>query len=441
MSDESRDEGKTPQEDPAHLDEAPGGDPHPDEETDDGPKRRGKAPRRHTVGTVMLASALILGLVTGLSVVYIYRHLNGNITTIHDLDDVDNRPDKVDTGPGEPLNILVLGSDTREGEGNSIDKEAGGGVSDTTILLHLSGDRKRAYGISIPRDSMVPRPDCGPDDEIPGADKDMWNVAYRLGGPGCTIEQFEQATGVRVDDFIVVDFAGFKDMVDAIDGVPVCIPEDIDDPAHNIFIPAGERELKGNEALNYVRVRYTLGDGSDLGRVKRQQAFLAAMVNKVVSAGTLTRPDRVVSFLNAATRSLRASPGLDNVTQLGKLGYGLQSIGLDNVQFITVPWMYDPADRNRVIWKPEADLVWKRIRLDRKLSPRMKEGVINAQKPPGSSAPAPSAEPSPDGDETPDPTPTESAGPSGAPSPSPTQKPPAPSQEERDEAEKAGLCV
>ena len=95
----------------------------------------------------------------------------------------------------------------------------------------------------------------------------MWNEAFSVGGPACTIQQFEQITGVRIDHYVVVDFAGFEDMVDAIDGVEVCIPEDIYDPEHGINIPAGTREIAGREALNYVRARYTLGDGSDIGRI------------------------------------------------------------------------------------------------------------------------------------------------------------------------------
>ena len=93
-----------------------------------------------------------------------------------------------------------------------------GGGSDTTILLHLSADRKRAYGVSIPRDSMVDRPACD-HGAIPAQDYAQWNAAYAIGGPACTIQQFEQLTGIRIDHYLVVDFAGFKDMVDAVDGV------------------------------------------------------------------------------------------------------------------------------------------------------------------------------------------------------------------------------
>ena len=198
-----------------------------------------------------------------------------------------------------------MGSDSRDGEGNNIDNLTGGGErSDTTIMFHLSADRETAYGISIPRDTLVDRPDCYDKngDVIPGATDAMWNEAFSVGGPACTMQQFEQLTGIRLDHYVMLDFAGFQDMVDAIDGVEVCIPEDIADPAHGINIPAGTREIQGKEALNYVRARYTLGDGSDIGRIKRQQAFIAAMASKVLARGTLARVDRLVGFLDAATQ-------------------------------------------------------------------------------------------------------------------------------------------
>jgi LCP family protein required for cell wall assembly len=284
-------------------------------------------------------------------------------------------------GPQEPLNILLLGSDTRAGQSEVLGDTPG--LSDTTILLHLSADRERAYGISIPRDSMVDRPECTTEDgeTIPGATNVQWNEAFGLGGPACTIQQFEQITGVFVDHYVVVDFAGFEGMVDAIDGVPVCIPEDIYDPAHGINIPAGTREIEGREALNYVRARYTLGDGSDIGRIKRQQAFIAAMVNKVMSAGTLARFDRLVGFLNAATESLQTD--LESVVKIAKVGMGFQNIGMDNIQFVTVPWQYDPADPNRVAWLPSADQLWKKIAEDEPLTRKLTSDAITAAAPPG----------------------------------------------------------
>ena len=395
-------------------------------------RRRARTRKRHVVGKVLAASIVVLAMVTGLSVVFIYRHLNDNLTVLDVSGQLTDRPDKAKSNaPQEPLNILVMGSDTRDGEGNNIDGLTGDGArSDTTILMHLSADREHAYGVSIPRDSLVTRPDCTTKDgeTIPGGEDEMWNTAFALGGPACTIQQFEQLTDIRVDHFVVVDFAGFKDMVDAIDGVEVCIPEDIEDPAHGISIPAGTREIRGKEALNYVRARYTLGDGSDIGRIQRQQAFIAAMASKVVAGGTLARLDRLVGFLNAATKSLIVDPGLENVFKIGKLGLGFKGIGLDNIKFVTVPWQYDTREgyEGRVVWLPEADKVWQKVIDDEPLSRRLSSEAINAGELPGSDDPSGSANGSASG--------SASGSPGGSPSSGADE-------ELAAEREAAGLCA
>lgn len=361
--------------------------------TDDapnGPKRRGRARRTSTVGRVVLISTLALALVTGLGIVYFYRHLSGNLTVLEIAGQLENRPDKEQVeGPQEPLNILVMGSDDRDQAGNNIDNLTGTGErSDTTILMHLSADRERAYGVSIPRDSIVDRPACRTDNGSrtdPATDV-MWNEAFNLAGPTCTVQQFETLTGVFVDHVVVVDFAGFEDMVDAIDGVPVCIPEDIVDPAHGINIPAGTREIEGREALNYVRARYTLGDGSDISRIKRQQAFIAAMAKKVISKDTLARVDNLVGFLNAATKSLTVDEELDNVVKIAKIGVGFQDIGLDKIQFLTVPNAYYPEESDfwgRVYWKDSARRLWEQIANDEPLAKTFTGDSISAGSVPG----------------------------------------------------------
>src|SRR3954447_4992416 len=145
--------------------------------TPDGPKRRARPSKRHTVGKVLLATLVALALATGLSVVYLYRHLNGNLEVLDPTDQLSDRPSKIVEGPKGPLNILVMGSDSRDGEGNNIDGLTGGGErSDTTILLHLSADRERAYGVSIPRDLLVDRPECRTKGgtTIPGGTQVMW---------------------------------------------------------------------------------------------------------------------------------------------------------------------------------------------------------------------------------------------------------------------------
>ena len=308
------------------------------------PKRKGKPTRRHSVGRVILVTALVLAVITGLGMVYFIRHLNGNIET-GSLDVLgEDRPEKVYKGNGEPLNILVMGDDSRTGEGNDIDKESGGG-SDTTILVHLSADRQRAYAVSIPRDSIVDRPECNGGDS-PAASEVMWNAAFSVGKEFCTAAQFEQMTGVFLDHYVVVDFNGFGDMVDAVGGVPVCVPEDIEDPAHAIFVPKGDPSLlSGDQALDYVRARYVgeLAQQNDISRIRRQQEFIGALVREVKSAGTLTRLDKVVKFLDAATKSLRTDEELGSVTRIGKIALQLQNIGLDKVKFVTLPTEYFPT--------------------------------------------------------------------------------------------------
>jgi len=420
--------------------------------TDGTPKRKGRAKKKHTIGRVILASVVVLALVTGLGVIYLYRHLNGNL----DVNDItaelgDDRPEEIYKGNGEPLDILVLGDDTRSGD-NRIDNESGGG-SDTNILVHLSADRTRAYAVSIPRDSIVDRPDCGEDDEIPGGTDVMWNAAYSVGGAACTIRQLEAMTDVRVENYVVVDFNGFKDMVDAVGGVPVCVPQEINDPSKGIFVPAGKPALlKGDQALDYVRVRSNIGDESDLGRIKRQQNFIAALVNKVKSRGTLTRFDRVVRFLDAATDSLEVDEGLGSVTRIGKIAMQLSSIGLDKVQFVTVPNAYYTRDSGffgRVYWTDEAKQLWRRIRLDKPLPANLADGTITAARPPGASeTPDPTA--NPPESESPGSTPPESEEPlpetpSGSEEPTSTDTAdPSPTEGpslSAEEAEKAGLCA
>jgi hypothetical protein len=189
--------------------------------------------------------------------------------------------------------------------------------------------------------------------------------------------------------------------------------------------------VTGQKALDYVRVRHDIGAPTgDIGRMKRQQSFIAAMIKKVVSAGTLSNPVRLYNFLNAATQSLTTDPEFANLKELASLGKSLQNVGLDNVQFITVPWAPYPPDPNRIEWTPDAARLWDLIRNDKNLGSRFSGDSVT----PGSGD-------SPSG--TPSGSPTGS--PSGSPTSTPTSKPggqPTKSQEQKDaDARAAGLCT
>lgn len=367
-----------------------------------------------------LRAVSVVAVVTTLAIVlgglFVYRHLEGNIQAIDTADLLgSDRPEKVVDKDEKlnPLNILLLGSDSREGQNGSIGGESPG-LSDTTILLHLSADRKHAYGVSLPRDAMVERPECVTEDgtKIPGG-LSMFNQAYAAGGPACTQRTVEQLTGIHLDHFVVVDFSGFKDMVEALGGVEVCVPNEVHDEVGNIHLPAGTYEANGKQALDYVRIRHGISENGDIGRMARQQAFLASMANKAISAGTLANPVKLYNFLDAATKSLTTDPELANLKELSTLANQLRGIGLENIQFLTVPWEWWEEDPNRVVWAPEADRLWQRLESDKALPRKLADGVTTAaDKPSGAKKPGgggASQTPGDDQAKAPSPEPSEEA--------------------------------
>ena len=239
------------------------------------------------------------------------------------------------------------------------------------------------YGVSFPRDAMVARPECEDDagKTVPAADPVIFNDAFSLAGPTCTVAQVESLTGIYIDHYVTVDFNGFKDMVEAVHGVTVCI-EDVDDSAHGITFKAGTQELDGQQALDYVRERSSTPN-ADIGRMKRQQAFVASMINKVVSANTLTEPSRVYSFLKAATASVVTDPELASLSKLANLAYQFRKTDLDNITFITVPIEEYEPDPNRLLWSDSAAGLWEVLLNDEPLPKRYREDVISADEAPG----------------------------------------------------------
>ncbi|MFE1884648.1 LCP family protein [Streptomyces diastatochromogenes] len=264
-------------------------------------------------------------------------------------------------------NILLIGSDTRAGDGNGqYGRDLGSERSDTTILLHLAADRRSATAVSLPRDLMVDIPGCRRAD---GSRSEpvfaMFNHAFQVGGSACTIRTVEKLTDIRIDHHVVVDFSGFKEMVDAVDGVQVCLKEPIDDKAAQLKLPAGKVTLDGEQALGYVRARKSIGDGSDTERMERQQRFLGALVNKVQSSDVLLNPAKLYPVLDAATSSLTTDPELASLRGLYQLVRGLRNIPTEHVQFLTVPresYVYD-ANRDQLV-EPEAEKLFARLRAD-----------------------------------------------------------------------------
>lgn len=328
----------------------------------------------------VVAVGLVAFAVTGTALAY--NALQGNITT-HDLSSLlgEDRPggeEAVDPRVGQPLNVLVMGSDVRTGEnaalGGAPDTE--GMRSDTTLLVHVSADRTRADIVSIPRDLLVDVPECQlPDGSTTRPQRDvMFNSAFALGGQddrvdyaaACTIRTVEQMTGVFIDDFVVVDFAGFAKMVDALGGVPMCIEEPMRDRLAGLDLDAGEQVLDGHEALAYARARKSVGDGSDISRIGRQQVLFGAMVRQVLSKNLLTDMPALYSFLDAATESVTAGPTIGRLPSMVGLANSVRAVPAGGVTFVTVP--FDWAG-NRVAPNAHSAALWAAIAADEPIAP------------------------------------------------------------------------
>jgi LCP family protein required for cell wall assembly len=341
--------------------------------------RARRRPRRHIAALAALAVALFA--VSGAGLVYddLNRNIGGtDVEPLLGTDRPEPAPPPVDGSAGTAVNLLLVGSDDRSGENESI---GGGNVesgirSDTVIVAHISADRSRVELISIPRDSWVDIPACElPDGSMSAPTTGKFNKAFHQGGQtgdvgyaaACTIRTIESLTDVRIDGFVAVDFGGFVDMVDAIGGIPMCIPEDIDDDNAHLQLTAGEQVLNGTQALGYARVRKSIGDGSDIGRIGRQQALLGATVRQVLNQNVLTDAPRLYQFLDAATASLTTSSNYASIAAMSGLAYSLRGLESDDISFVTVP-VADRGDGANVLWTDAADDLWEAVAADRPLT-------------------------------------------------------------------------
>ncbi|MGV9304870.1 LCP family protein [Nonomuraea sp. NPDC003727] len=302
--------------------------------------------------SIAVTGLMVAGSLTGYTV---YRSAFSKIKT----DDVNGKiVNKRPVNATGALNVLIVGSDTRHGDGNAkygkIDSMRDSGKrTDTMILMHISPARDKATLVSFPRDSMVEIPRCEKDGQpgviMPPA-RGMINSAYNTGGIACTITTIESLTGIPIDHHVEIDFNGFKSIVDALGGIEICLANPVDDRKSKLKLPAGRSTLNGEQALGYVRLR-AYGNGSDLQRIKRQQIFASQVVKKVTSGGVLTNPTELISLINAAASSVTMDPELaNNTTKLLEIAQSAKSLTASKVQFYTVPVLDDPQDKNRVIW-------------------------------------------------------------------------------------------
>ncbi|WP_405440209.1 LCP family protein [Streptomyces avidinii] len=356
-----------------------------------GPGRppRGRGRRRRMLRRIGLGMVLLVlaGTVTGW---WLYNKLDGNITedtsAAAELRRYEReRPAHLATGA---QNILLIGSDSRSGRNNAgYGRDKGTQRSDTTILLHLPQDRRSATAVSIPRDLMTDIPICTQvDGSRTGEQFAQFNWAFQWGGAACTIRTVEKLTGIRIDHHMVIDFGGFKKMVDAIGGVEVCLKEPVNDAEAKLRLAAGRQTLQGEKALGFVRARHSLGNGSDTERMDRQQQFLGSLVKKVQSNGVLLNPARLYPLLDAATSSVTTDPELASLRGLYELVRGMRDIPTEQVKFLTVPRKpYAPNPNRDELVEPAAEQLFQQLRTDKPVT-------VTPPKPEPTPAPAEAAD-------------------------------------------------
>ncbi|MFE7173832.1 LCP family protein [Streptomyces sp. NPDC057616] len=346
---------------------------------DNGGHRRGRGPRRkHRVlrWSATTLAVLILG-TAGAGYLY-YRHLNANIQKgERSSGDSKARRAEPNAAGQTPLNILLIGSDSRDSDenvklGGSKDNRNNPPLGDVQMLIHLSADRKSAAMVSIPRDTRVDIPKCTDPDtgRTYPATNDIINTSLARGGAGCTLATWENLTGVYIDHWMTIDFAGVVRMADAIGGVDVCVRQNVwDHPTaavpggSGLKMTAGTKKIKGKQALQWLRTRHAWG--SDPMRARAQHMYLNSMLRTLKKQNVFTDTGRLTDLAEAATKSLKVSEEIGTVKKLYDLGMQLKSVPTDRITSLTMPNVEDPRDANHLL--PDAAgaaKVWQMLRDD-----------------------------------------------------------------------------
>lgn len=323
------------------------------EETADGSSGGGERSRRPGRGwraalLSVLAIFLVLTLATGGIALWVRHSLGSSLETFEDpFSGIPTRApeQQVPEGQEAATNILVLGTDSRTSAGDPSQWEAGAQRTDAIMIMQISGDNKDVSVMSIPRDSWV---------SIPGHGEGKINAAYSYGGPSLTIQTVENLTGIRISHFVIADFESFQNLTDELGGVTINLKEP--QTLAGTEFPAGAQVLNGKQALVYTRERKSL-PGGDFDRVKRQQAWMRAIVRQVLTSGTLSNPTSLYSFLKTATQTVAVDESF-TIDEMQSLAFGLRGLRSNDISFMTAPnngTGTSPDGQSIVELNPDAD--------------------------------------------------------------------------------------
>jgi LCP family protein required for cell wall assembly len=301
--------------------------------------RLGRPSAARTVAKGVAMGVAVL-LVSGLSVVTIAAwDLNRSVQA--NTVDISDGTEQTTVGVGAldgGFNVLLAGSDTRQGQGDGYGK-TDGALNDVNMVLHVSADHSQASVVSLPRDMVVPIPACARSDgsgTAPAQSAAPLNTALSDGGLPCVAKTVAQFTGLDIPYAALIEFNGVIEMSNAVGGVPVCLASPLKDKRTDLDLPAGVTPLQGKQALQFLRTRHAVGDGSDLARISNQQVFLSALVRTMKQSSTLSDPTRVYGLAKAAVDNMQRSTSLDYQT-MASMALALKDIPLDQVHFLQYP--------------------------------------------------------------------------------------------------------
>jgi LCP family protein required for cell wall assembly len=291
------------------------------------------------LGSVAAVSLVLAGFV-GFNVWQLSRTLNSAAVEVYDLDGSLYQAPTAEELQG-PLNILLIGSDTRANQEANYGSSTAN-LADVIMLLHVNESRDNAVVMSFPRDLLIPIPDCIPEDNRPSryGDQMQINQTLDLAGPSCVLDAVQQLSGISIPHLGLIDFKGVIGMSEAIGGVEVCVANPINDPYSQLTLDAGTHLLEGEQALAFLRTRYGVGDGSDLSRISNQQVFLTSLVRKVMDEDILTSPIRLYSLASAAAQNMRLSQSLTKLDTMVAMARELNDVELESISFLRLP-VYD----------------------------------------------------------------------------------------------------
>jgi len=361
-----------------------------------GPRRRGS--RRYSLAMMLsgwTAITVAVMLVGGTLYAYAkYREVWDGINRVT-LSGLGKRPPQYK----DALNLLLIGSDSRSGENGKIGGYTPGQRSDTVIVVHISPGRKRLSVISFPRDSVVPILACPKEPGFPGqtaqpGQVEQLNSTFAFGGANCLLYTLEQTTGIRLNDFVQLNFTGFISVIDAVGGVKVCVPVTIRKTYYDhLHLTAGSHVLKGYKALQYWRLREGFGLGSDLQRIQRDQLLMISLVQKILKTRVLHSVSKTWGIISDIVKAhaLTTDTGLSPDVIL-HIATSLANVSSKSIQFVEVPTIQYAPNPYWVQWDPsQAPALFAAIEHDAKLPKIIKTkkgGKGKKGKSSGSPAPA-----------------------------------------------------